>query len=290
MIQAPYSPDVRAKGWRFELDHERIRQSDTWALAPAELRPWLLMLWMVAWEQTPCGSLPIDDNLIAARIGMNPKSFTKAREILMRGWIVADDGRLYHPTLTERVIEMIEKRRKDAERRGRNRAGHTDGHAVVPRDTAGTDTGQSPDGGLTTTGRTVPEPEPVEEAKAKEKKRAAPALGLSELLALGVEQGAAADWLKVRAAKRAPLTQTVLDALVREAGKANLSVADAVRISAERNWQGFNADWLTPEIRGSMGRRNDIAAAEQHNAAVLAKVQGTRAEPPFQLQVVGGKA
>lgn len=35
---APYPCDTRAKGWRFELDHERIRQSDTWALAPPEIR------------------------------------------------------------------------------------------------------------------------------------------------------------------------------------------------------------------------------------------------------------
>lgn len=82
MIQAPYPGDTRAKGWRFDLDHERIRQSDTWALATAELRPWLLMLWMVAWEQTPCGSLPDSDELIAARIGMSSKAFDKHRAVL----------------------------------------------------------------------------------------------------------------------------------------------------------------------------------------------------------------
>lgn len=113
-MPAPYPSDTRAKGWRFELDHERIRQSDTWALAAPEVRPWLLMLWMTAWEQTPCGSLPQDDELIAARIGMPLDQFRAARSRLLRGWWLADDGRLYHDTLAERVLEMIERR--DGER------------------------------------------------------------------------------------------------------------------------------------------------------------------------------
>ncbi|MGB3818114.1 hypothetical protein [Achromobacter pulmonis] len=96
------------------MDHERIRQSDTWALAAPEIRPWLLMLWMTAWEQTPCGSLPHDDELIAARIGMPLQQFQASKPRLMRGWWLADDGRLYHDTLAERVLEMIERR--DGER------------------------------------------------------------------------------------------------------------------------------------------------------------------------------
>ena len=63
------------------------------------------------------------------------------------------------------------------------------------------------------------------------------------MLALGVEAQAAADWLAVRKAKRAALTQTALDDVVAEAGKAGISVAQAVRICAARGWQGFRASW-----------------------------------------------
>ncbi|WP_157382579.1 DUF1376 domain-containing protein [Burkholderia ubonensis] len=117
----PYPSDTRAKGWRFELDHERIRQSDTWALAAPEIRPWLLMLWMTAWEQTPCGSLPDDDELIAVRLGMPLDQFVASKNRLLRGWWLADDGRLYHDTMTERVREMLahrdgERTRKAAQR------------------------------------------------------------------------------------------------------------------------------------------------------------------------------
>lgn len=135
---APYPADTRARGWRFEIDHERIfDQSETWALAPSELRPWLLMLWLVAWRQTPCGSLPDDDELIAAKIGMTPRMYAKHCSIIRRGWWLADDGRLYHDTIAGRVRAMLDKRAKDARRaansRGRARES-TDGHTDVTRD------------------------------------------------------------------------------------------------------------------------------------------------------------
>lgn len=138
MIESPYPLDTRAKGWRFSLDYERIRQSDTWALATPDARPWLLMLWMVAWEQTPCGSLPNDDELIAARIGMPPESFSPIRKSLMRGWEKGSDGRLYHKVITELVLEMIETKNKERDRKAayRQRQGSP---RDVPRDNHGTD-------------------------------------------------------------------------------------------------------------------------------------------------------
>lgn len=119
----PYPPDTLAKGWRFELDTERIvDRSGTWTLAPAEVRPWLLMLWMTAWRQAPAGSFENDDALIAARIGASLEFFEKHRAILMRGWWLATDGRLYHETITLRVLEMVKKRESDAIRAARSRA------------------------------------------------------------------------------------------------------------------------------------------------------------------------
>lgn len=135
---APYPADTKAKGWRFELDLEQVRQSDTWALANAATRPWLLMLWATAWEQVPCGSLPADDALIAARMGMDLKAFTKARAVLLRGWWVADDGRLYQDTIVTRVLAMLDKRTKDAQRTANSRAKRSGAkvtHTDVTRDT-----------------------------------------------------------------------------------------------------------------------------------------------------------
>lgn len=114
----PYPADVRAKGWRFEIDYERVEQSDTWDLASEVpmAQPALLMMWMMAWTQVPCGSMPSDENLIRVKCRIPAKTWSTLKPILMRGWWLAEDGRLYHDTIVLRVLEMLEYRRKNAKR------------------------------------------------------------------------------------------------------------------------------------------------------------------------------
>jgi uncharacterized protein YdaU (DUF1376 family) len=115
-VPAPYPADTKAKGWRFELDYEAIQQSDTWALADEVplAQPALLMMWLTAWAQIPCGSFPSDEAVIRAKCRVPAKDWARMRGVLMRGWWLADDGRLYHPTITQRVQDMLA--RKDGER------------------------------------------------------------------------------------------------------------------------------------------------------------------------------
>lgn len=129
---APYPADVRAKGWRFEIDMEKIKGSDTWLRARSgPVRAMLLLLWSEAWVQTPCGSLPDDDELIALMLDMDDAEFAQRKAVLMRGWWRADDGRLYHETITERVLAMMTKRRSDADRQAHRRAIRADSPEVT---------------------------------------------------------------------------------------------------------------------------------------------------------------
>jgi hypothetical protein len=112
----PYPADIRARGWHFMVDMERVTQSQTWLRAPADLRPWLLMLWACSWTQSPCGTLPSDDDSIAAIIGMPVAVFQVHRLILLRGWVRHVDNLLYHRVVTENVWQMMGKRKRDAER------------------------------------------------------------------------------------------------------------------------------------------------------------------------------
>ena len=52
------------------------------------------------------------------------------------------------------------------------------------------------------------------------------------------------DFLKIRKAKRAPMTATALEAIKREAEKAGWPLNDAIRECVTRGWQGFKADWV----------------------------------------------
>lgn len=70
----------------------------------------------------------------------------------------------------------------------------------------------------------------------------------------GVAPELVADWLAVRKAKRAgPLTGTAINALVREANKAGLSLTEAVTFCCEASWVGFNSGWYLDRIGKSAG-------------------------------------
>ena len=60
----------------------------------------------------------------------------------------------------------------------------------------------------------------------------------------GVTDGVWQDWLKLRKAKKAAVTQTALDGIQREADKARVSLQTALETCCERGWTGFKAEWM----------------------------------------------
>lgn len=60
-----------------------------------------------------------------------------------------------------------------------------------------------------------------------------------------------ADWLAIRKAKDAPVTQTALDGIAREARKAGMQIEDTIRMCCERNWASFKASWLDGDGKGT---------------------------------------
>lgn len=109
--EPPYASDTKANGWKPELDIQRIKQSKTWVMCPERLRPWLLMLWMEAWESVPAGTFPVgEDEIIAARLGMPFDEFQLRKGVLMSGWYACSDGNYYHPYIVSMVETMISSR------------------------------------------------------------------------------------------------------------------------------------------------------------------------------------
>ena len=60
----------------------------------------------------------------------------------------------------------------------------------------------------------------------------------------GVSDSVWQDFLKIRKAKRAPMTDTALAGIRREADKAGYSLAQALETCCKRGWQGFESDWV----------------------------------------------
>ena len=64
-----------------------------------------------------------------------------------------------------------------------------------------------------------------------------------------VEPQTWADFLKLRKAKRAPVTQTVVDEAKRECAKAGMTLKGFLRVWCRRGSQGLEAAWLKPDER-----------------------------------------
>lgn len=76
------------------------------------------------------------------------------------------------------------------------------------------------------------------------------------------------DYLAVRRSLKAPMTETALAGLRREAAKARMSLQQAVVLCVERNWRSLRADWLSepPKLPGRpvddrRARADQLAAA-----------------------------
>ena len=60
----------------------------------------------------------------------------------------------------------------------------------------------------------------------------------------GVSEQVWNDFIAHRKAKRAPLSQTALTVIAKEAEKASVTLEEALIVCLTRGWQGFNAEWM----------------------------------------------
>lgn len=246
-IAAPYPADTRAKGWRFEINMEQAKKSDTWLRARSGyVRAHLLLLWSESWEQTPCGSLPGDDELIALLLDMDTAEFAKHKAVLMRGWCLADDGRYYHDIITARVLSMMNKRRSDADRAAGKRRIAPD--ASTP-EVAATPAGVPPKFSTEDRGPRTDGSSPAEK-KAPRKRSAAvePETVTAEVLeAVGIDPKTAVEFIAHKAKMKAPLTERAWKDHLREAAKAGWSPEQAAEKVMARSWKAFEAKYVADE-------------------------------------------
>lgn len=64
-------------------------------------------LWLKSFHQVPAASLPDDDAQLArlCGLGRDVKTWRKSKAVALRGWVLADDGLLYHPVVAEIALE-----------------------------------------------------------------------------------------------------------------------------------------------------------------------------------------
>jgi hypothetical protein len=93
----------------------------------------------------------------------------------------------------------------------------------------------------------TPDALPEKRREEKKKNNSADALSVTSLVADGLTEQTASDFLQIRKRKRAPLTVTAWDGIKAEALKAGWPIEAAVRKSVARGWQSFEATWVESE-------------------------------------------
>lgn len=101
----PLVPDnVDLRDFAFmPVDVQRLLTSETWVLGNGDERSAAMTLWLVSWHQVPAGSLPDNDRMLAHL--SQAKNWSKIKTHVMRGWLLAEDGRYYHPVVAEKALE-----------------------------------------------------------------------------------------------------------------------------------------------------------------------------------------
>lgn len=107
-MNAPMTPaDCDLQDFPFMPLHvARLRDSDLAAEESPEACWYAVLLWAASWHQIPAGSLPDNDAVLTKLIGLgrDVRTFRKHKAGAMRGFVVCDDGRLYHPVVAEQAL------------------------------------------------------------------------------------------------------------------------------------------------------------------------------------------
>lgn len=92
------------------LDVARLRDSELASNETPEACWAAVLLWAASWHQIPAASIPNDEKWIAkqagyAQRGKVDKAWADVRDGALRGFVVCDDGRLYHAVVAEKACE-----------------------------------------------------------------------------------------------------------------------------------------------------------------------------------------
>lgn len=100
----------------------------------------------------------------------------------------------------------------------------------------------------------------------------------------GVTDSVWQDWLKLRKAKKAAVTQTAIDGIAREASKAGVSLQTALETCCARGWTGFKADWLKDKGEQKSFAEKDYEFKRARWEAMTGRTPGQEMKPFLELE------
>jgi uncharacterized protein YdaU (DUF1376 family) len=223
-------------------------RADTTRLSTEQHGAYLLLI-MDYWRN---GSPPNDDRVLAQITGLALARW-KAHRPVIQPFFAIEGGKWKHGRIEKELtkarnnnLQKSEAGKASAAKRWGNGDGNEEVTDVTTADVTAAQRQNAPSPSPSQTSLPAPQPSPPPAPKTTARKRAA-------IRPDGVSEKVWNDFLEIRKAKRAPLTDTALDGIEREAKKAGITLQAALETACARGWQGFEAAWLN-------GSKPDVAA------------------------------
>ncbi|HRO86700.1 MAG TPA: helix-turn-helix domain-containing protein [Chiayiivirga sp.] len=219
----------------------------------------LALLALADWANDEGGSLYPSIAAIAARCSVSERTVQRIlRDLAEDGWLRVVGNENGGRRKTRRYQLDAVRISSSGAAKGANLAPFQD----VERVTSATErvTSTTVKGAMGVTRSIIDPPE-----RASTKKKRAPAARTIPAKTLDRPEGVSAevwtDWLALRKAKRAPITETALGGIRREAELAGVTLESALRTCCERGWIGFKAEWITSRPVIEQGRESAAGRA-----------------------------
>lgn len=207
---------------------------DTSRLNDSQCMAYLRLLWAYYEQEQP---LPNDCNALAFKIGANASD---VHQILSHFFSLDAERQVWVHARCDREIAAYrakgEKAKQSANARWNN-ANAMRTHSERNADATISDANHKP----------------ITNNHKKTKDTYSPS---AHLVSLGADESIVKDWLTLRKAKKAAVTETAINGIVREAKKAMWPLSDVLAKSCERGWTGFKAEWVAGEVAPNVAAAN----------------------------------
>lgn len=250
---------------------------------------------MLDWYYLNERSLPLDVVKVARLIRM-PKSVPAIQIVLDEFFVQSEDG-WHNKRADEELTSMLEKQEQqatkdehEAERMRRYRERRAamfsalravqvvpawdvpmkelqrlfDMHCNAPETDLQREQVQNGNASATAIPTPTPTPTPEEKRGDAPRKRSTPAAEVAKPDDVDLQTWT--DWLALRKAKRAAVSETVLNGARGESAKAGMTLDAFLQVWCLRGSQGLMADWLRPDERRTASRVQPQSFAQQEDA------------------------
>jgi len=209
--------------------------SDTARLTTEQHGAYLLLL-MDYWKS---GKLPDNDLILAQISKLSPDAWSNAKAMLMQFFTI-ENGYWIHQRVEKELTKSVENKTKYHNRAVKG--------AKARWDNALSNASSNTNAMLEQCSSPSPSPSSLPTTTTSRKTISTPD---------GVSDSVFKDYIQLRNKLKAPVTETAIKGLEKEAQKANMSLEAVMVICCQNGWRGFKADWVKDKTPNNQNKERN---------------------------------